>query len=134
MPTRPLGELISTLDWDVPKRLIPSGLIPFAEEGNDTGPIVFDIRGTKDQIDFPIRVYDHDYGGDLNGLSEVISSSFSKMIECLTHFLVETRKQKRFDVIPDFYKIDPTGAGSTGKSYWESWIEKEKANYEEFGY
>ena len=134
LPTTPLEELISTLDWDIPKRLIPLGLIPFAEEGNDSGPLVFDQRNTKNNIDSPIRVYDHDYGGELDGLSEVIFSSFSKMIECLTHFLVATRKQKRFDVIPHFYRIDPTGAGSTGKYYWQSWIEMEKANYEEFGY
>ena len=134
LPTRPLEDLISTLDWEIPKRLIPLGLIPFAAEGNDSGPLVFDQRKAKNNIDFPIRVYDHDYGGDLEGLSEVIFSSFSKMLECLTHFLVATRKRKRFDVISDFYKIDPTGAGSTGKYYWQSWIEMEKANYEEFGY
>jgi hypothetical protein len=132
LPTRPLEQIINNLDWDIPEQLIPLGLIPFAVEGNDAGPLVFDTRNTNDKKDFPIRVYDHEYGGDLDGLSEIIFSSFSKMLECLTHFLNETKTKKRFEVIPDFYTIDPNGAGLTGKSYWASWTQMEKANYEEF--
>ncbi len=134
MATRPLEKLIDNLDWDIPEQLIPLGLIPFADEGNDAGPLVFDTRNKIGKVDFPIRVYDHEYGGDLDGLSEIIFSSFDKMLECLTHFLNETKTKKRFEVIPDFYTIDPNGAGSTGKSYWASWIDMIKANYEEFGY
>jgi hypothetical protein len=133
-PTRPLEELINNCDWDIPKQLIPLGLIPFAEEGNDIGPLVFDTRNSKDKKDFPIRVYDHEYGGDINGLSEIVFSSFEKLLECLTHFLTETQTKKSFEVISDFYSIDPAGAGLTGKSYWAGWIEMEKSNFEEFGY
>ncbi len=134
LPTKPLEKLIENLDWYIPEQLIPLGIIPFADEGNDSGPLVFDTRNTNDKKDFPIRVYDHEYKGGLDGLSEIIVSSFEKMLECLTHFLTETMTKKRFEVIPDFYTIDPNGAGSTGKSYWENWIEMEKANFEEFGY
>lgn len=134
LPARPLEQIIINLDWDLPKLLIPAGLIPFADEGNDTGPLVFDIRNTAESKDFPIRVYDHEYGGDPEGLSEIIFSSFSKMLECLTHFLIETKNRKRFEVIPDFYSIDPEGAGLTGRSYWAAWSNMEKANFEEFGY
>lgn len=134
LPTRPLEKIIDNLDWDIPKELIPHGLIPFAHDGNDEGPLVFDIRYATTKSDFPIRVYDHEYDGDLEGLSEIIFSSFSKMLECLTHFLAETKTKKRFEVIPDFYGIDPTGAGSTGKLYWASWTEMEQTNYEKFGY
>ena len=134
LPTRPLEGIITNLDWDIPEQLIPLGLIPFADEGNDVGPLVFDTRNANDKKDFPIRVYDHEYDGDLDGLSEIIFSSFDKMLECLTHFLTETKTKKRFEVIPDFYTIDPYGAGSTGKSYWASWTQMEKANFEEFGY
>jgi len=134
LPTRPLEEIIKNLDWDIPERLIPLGFIPFADDGNGIGPLVFDSRNSKDKKDFPIRVYDHEYGGGLAGLSEIIFSSFEKMLECLTHFLNEAKTRKRFEVIPDFYSIDPNGAGSTGKSYWASWIETEKSSFEEFGY
>ena len=134
LPTRPLEQIINILDWDLPAKLIPLGLIPFADEGNDAGPLVFDTRNTKEKTDFPIRVYDHEYANDLDGLSEIIFSSFDKMLECLTHFLTETKTRKRFDVIPDFYAIDPNGAGSTGKSYWANWTKMEKANFDEFGY
>jgi hypothetical protein len=56
------------------------------------------------------------------------------MLACLTHFLNETNTRKNFEVIADFYTIDPNGAGSTGQSYWESWIAMGRANFEEFGY
>jgi hypothetical protein len=138
LPTKPLQKLIYNLDWDIPDQLIPLGLIPFADEGNDKGnnkgSLVFDTRNTTDKKDFPIRAYDHEYDGDLEGLSEIIFSSFDKMLECLTHFLTQTKMRKRFEVIPEFYTIDPNGAGSTGKSYWASWTQMKKAYFEEFGY
>jgi hypothetical protein len=134
IPTMPLQSIVDNLDWPIPEQLIPMGLIPFADEGNDAGPLVFDARNRKDSKDFPIRVYDHEYGGDLEGLSEIIFSSFEKMLECLTHFLKEIQTKKNFEVIPDFFAIDPSGAGSTVKSYWLGWTEMERANYDEFGY
>ncbi|NPE47859.1 SMI1/KNR4 family protein [Sphingobacterium sp. arapr2] len=134
LPSQPLAEIISNLDWYIPEQLIPLGLIPFASEGNDTGPLVFDTRGSVEKNDYPIRVYDHEYDGELDGLSEIIFSSFSKMLACLTHLLNETKTRKHFEVIADFYAIDPDGAGSTGRPYWESWIAMGRANFEEFGY
>lgn len=134
VPNMPLQGIIDNLDWHIPEQLIPIGLVPFADEGNDAGPLVFDTRNKKDRNDFPIRVYDHEYGGDLEGLSEIIFSSFEKMLECLTHFLNEIKTKKNFEVIPDFFVIDPSGAGSTGKSYWLEWTEMQRYNYEEFGY
>ncbi len=123
LPTIPLADIIGNLDWDIPEQLIPLGLIPFASDGNDAGPLVFDTRGTTNSTDYPIRVYDHEYCGDLEGLSEIIFSSFSKMLQCITHFLTETKTKECFEVLPDFYTIDPTGAGATGKSYWDGWID-----------
>ncbi len=134
MPTKPLEKVIRNLDWYIAEQLIPHGLIPFADEGNDVGPLVFDTRNQTAKIDYPIRIYDHSYMGDLKGLSDVIFSSFERMVECLSHFLVETKERRQFEVIPEFYKIDPKGAGHTGKTYWDSCIEMGKANYEEFGY
>lgn len=133
-PTEPLREIIDNLDWPIAEQLIPSGLIPFADEGNDAGPLVFDMRNQINRQDFPIRVYDHEYGGDLDGLTEIIFSSFNKMIACLTHYLNRTKTKNSFEVIPDFFFIDPTGAGSSGRTYWTNWTEMEKANFEEFGY
>ncbi|WP_316800174.1 SMI1/KNR4 family protein [Pedobacter frigidisoli] len=134
LPTKPLEQVIDNLNWDVAEQLILLGLIPFADDGNDAGPLVFDTRNANNKEDFPIRVYDHEYGGDLDGLNEIVFSSFEKMLECLTHFLTETKTRKSFEVIPGFYTIDPKGAGSTGKSYWASWTQMEKANFEQFGY
>jgi hypothetical protein len=120
-PTVPLKSVADHLDWYVAEKLISQGLIPFADEGNDTGPLVFDTRNRNNENDFPIRVYDHEYMGDLSGLSDVIFSSFSKMLECLTHLLNESKTKNQFHIIPDFFKIDPDGAGLTGRSYFNLW-------------
>jgi hypothetical protein len=118
-PTIPLKSVADNLDSYIAEQLIPQGLIPFADDGNDAGPLVFDMRNRgTDSNDFPIRVYDHEYMGDLAGLSNVIFSSFSKMLECMTHLLHESRTKDQADIIPDFLKIDPDGAGKTGKSYF----------------
>ena len=132
-PTKPLESIVTLLDNSV--YLVSQGLIPFGDEGNDTGPLVFDTRNQTDSQDFPIRVHDHEYYNDLNGLSEIIFSSFNKMLECITHFLTEMENETKqsFEIIPDFFKIDPDGAGNTGEGYWESWIEMEKEIFEEFG-
>lgn len=129
LPTQPLKEIIDNLNWHIPAQLIPIGLIPFADEGNDAGPLVFDTRNQIGRKDFPIRVYDHEYGGELAGLSEIVFSSFGKMLECLTYFLNGIKKKESFEVIPGFYDIDPNGAGSTGKSYWNSWVEMMRSNF-----
>lgn len=129
-PNEPLYELRSNLDWYVPEQLIPLKIYPFADEGNDAGPLVFDAREPVEKNEFPVRVYDHEYGGESEGLSEVIFSSFAKLLECITHFL-ELRKTKNdYEIIPYFFTIDPMGAGSTGRDYWNGWIEMLKANDE----
>jgi hypothetical protein len=85
-------------------------------------------------IEFPIRVYDQEYGGNLEGLSEIIFSSFPKLLECLTHYLIELKTRNNFEIIPDFFKIDPDGAGKTGVNYWLSWTSMQRENFNEFGY
>ena len=133
-PNLPLKEVRQNLDWFIAEQLIPQKLYPFGDEGNDAGPLVFDGRrlNVKDN-EFPIRYYDHEFGGDLEGLSEIIFSSFEKLLECLTHYLTELKMRKNFEIIPDFFKIDPTGAGLTGVEYWLSWTNMQKANFERFG-
>lgn len=133
-PIRPLESLKQVLDWFIAERLITQKIYPFADEGNDTGPLVFDGRVMVPDNEFPIRVYDHSYGGGLGGLSEIIFSSFLKLLECLTHYLTELKTRRNFEIIPDFFQIDPVGAGKTGVDYWNSWIEMQKLNFEEFGY
>ena len=129
-PTRPLESLKQSLDWFIPEQLIPLKLYPFADEGNDTGPLVFDGRESVQDYEFPVRVYDHEYGGDLEGLSEIVFSSFPKLLKCLTHYLTELKTRQNFEIIPDFFQIDPQGAGKTGIDYWLSWVGMQKANFE----
>ena len=132
-PNLPLKDIEQKLNWFIPQQLIPEKIYPFADEGNDTGPLVFDGRLKKIDNNFPIRVYDQEFGGDLEGLSEVIFSSFDKLLECLTHYMTELKTRKNFEIIPDFFKIDPIGAGSTGIDYWLSWASMQKSNFEMFG-
>ncbi|MNL48038.1 hypothetical protein D3C87_1708650 [compost metagenome] len=120
------------MNWFIAEQLIPLKLYPFGNEGNDAGPLVFDGRIDTINNEFPIRVYDHEFGGDLEGLSEIIFSSFEKLLACLTHYMTELKTRKSFEIIPDFFKIDPTGAGLTGIDYWLSWANMQKANFVEF--
>ena len=84
-PTEPLKELERNLNWFIPEKLIPQRIYPFGDEGNDSGPLVFDGRIPVANNDFPVRFYDNEFGGDLEGLSEIIFSSFPKLLECVTH-------------------------------------------------
>jgi hypothetical protein len=132
-PLQPLQEVKNNLDWYIAKQLIPQKIYPFATEGNDGGPLVFDGRIEVANNEFQIRVYDQDFGGNLEGLGEVVFSSFSKLLECLTHYMLELKARKSFEILPDFFRIDPDGAGKTGIDYWLSWAAMQRANFQEFG-
>ncbi len=132
-PTEPLQHIIDNLDYDLAKELIDAKLYPFGDEGNDAGPLVFDGRYEVEDNEYPIRIYDHEYGGDMEGLSEIIFSSFPKLLECFIHYIQELKTRKNFEIIPDFFQIDPTGAGKTGVDYWLEWVAMEKENDEMFG-
>lgn len=125
-PTKPMEKVISNLDNFTAERLIQHGLIPFADAGNDAGPLVFDTRNQIDNTDFPVRPYEHEYCGDLAGLGDIIFSSFTKMLECLTYYLEETQTRNSFEVVSEFYEIDPEGAGSTGRDFWSIWTDVEE--------
>jgi hypothetical protein len=132
-PNLLLKEVNDNLDWFIPEQLIPQKLYPFGNEGNDAGPLVFDGRVNVQNNEFPIRYYDHEFGGGLEGLSEIIFSSFEKLLECLTHYMSELKTRKNYEIIPDFFKIDPNGAGLTGVEYWLSWANMQKENFEAIG-
>lgn len=132
-PNAPLAELKDNLKWRYSKQLISNKLFPFAQEGNDNGTIVFDGRNDIEGDEFPIRVYNHQYRGDLEGLSEIIFSSFSKLLVCMTHFMKNLQSRKDFEIIPDFFEIDMLGAGDTGRNYWIGWRDMLKSNDEFFG-
>lgn len=122
-PLFPLQDIVKGLEWFIPQQLIPQKIYPFAYEGNDAGPLVFDGRKSVKGNEFPIRLHDQEYGGSLDGLSEVIFSSFPKLLECITHYMKELKEREGFEIIPDFFKIDPFGAGKTGVDYWLDWVE-----------
>ena len=132
-PNLLLKDIRKNLDWFIAQQLIPQKLYPFGGEGNDIGPLVFDGRITSQNNEYPIRFYDQEFGGNLEGLGEIIFSSFEKLLECLTHYMTELKTRKNFEIIPDFFKIDPTGAGLTGIDYWLCWTNMLKADFEEFG-
>jgi hypothetical protein len=132
-PTEPLQNIIDNLDYDLARDLVDSKLYPFGDDSNDVGPLVFDARHEVDDNEYPIRLYDHEFGGNLEGLGEIIFSSFSKLLECFTHYIQEIKTRKNFEIIPDFFQIDPSGAGKPGIDYWLAWIAMEKENDELFG-
>ena len=119
LPNEPLEEVRNELEYG--GDLISQGLYPFASDGNDAGPWVFDARWPVAGNEFPIRVYDHEYLDDLNGLSEIIFSSFGKMLECLTYFLSRPETMESGEAVRAFFTIDPAGAGGPGEHYWLSY-------------
>ena len=64
-------------------------------------------------------------------MGPIIFSSFTKLLECTTHFL-EQKDKHPFEIFPDFKEIDPEGAGKDGADYWDMWTNMEKENYEYF--
>lgn len=133
-PLQPLQELKAELDWHIPKKLAPQKIYAFGSDGNDSGPLVFDGRISTKNNEFPIRVYDEDFGGTLEGLSEIIFSSFSKLLECITHYMNELKTKRNYEIIPEFFELDPEGAGKTGIDYWLLWASGLRTEFEEFGY
>lgn len=117
-PRFPLKDLRQLFDWYIAEQLIPHHIYPFGEAGNDLGPLVFDGRQEVAGNNFPIRAYDHEFGGDLAGLTGIIFSSFDKLLECTTYFMKERKFRRDFEIIPEFFSIDPAGAGLTGVKYW----------------
>ncbi|RPD46832.1 hypothetical protein DNI29_11770 [Hymenobacter sediminis] len=123
LPNEPLRHLAAELKTGEYLDLTTQGLYTFAQANNDAGPLVFDARQPVENNEFPIREYEHDagnYSGDLAGLSEVIFSSFSKMLECLTFFLNRPKAMDQTEAVRAFFTIDPTGAGGPGREYWLS--------------
>lgn len=118
-----LSSLAAEYNWDLPKLLTGNRLYVFGDGGNDIGPLVFDGREPKSGNEFPIREYDHEYiDGEPEALTEIMFSSFTKMIECLLHFLEEGSKTGYNAAIRQFYHIDPAGAGDDGRGYWTPWF------------
>jgi hypothetical protein len=131
-PNEPLKEIINVLNNDFAENLIAIKVYPFGDEGNDMGPLVFDGRKEMTNNEFPIRFFDYDYYGDIEGLSEIIFSSFLKLLECITYFLEEVKTRKIHEIIPHFFSIDPEGAGKTGVNYWLAQANMAKENEEYF--
>lgn len=120
---RNLSLLASEYDWDLPPLLAGNQLYIFGDEANDVGPLVFDGRDATPGNEFPIRVYDHEFiDGEPEALSEIIFSSFTKMVECLLHYIKASPESGHGTSIRQFYDIDPEGAGSQGREYWDTWM------------
>lgn len=58
---RRYGVCVSlALDGYDPDQIAGAGLLPIAEDGNDGGPLVVDVRAGGDPDVAPIRLWDHD--------------------------------------------------------------------------
>lgn len=122
----PFGEL---RDWFFkayrPEQLGQIGLIPFGDEGIGIGPLCFDTRHSS-STDWPIRYVDHDSSPE-DAIGPIIFSTFHKLLECYVHSLSGngTDYWSCIERIPDFFVLDPTGAGGPGREYWDAWLEDE---------
>jgi hypothetical protein len=110
----PLRNLRGYWTCSMGMALFAEGFLPFGEEGNDSGPLCFDVR-TPNQC--PVVYYEHELSPKHpKAFSAPIFSSFDKMIECVVVSL-----DKEYDITAEeIFAIDPRGAGSTGREYWTS--------------
>lgn len=117
-PNKPFDELRDLiLNSYFPERIKGIGLIPFASDGNDAGPLCFDTRQSRNDADYPIVLWDHDWVGTHNEISPTIFSSFTKLLECCVH-LWSKDKTPYTQGIAGFVEIDPDGAGGPGRTHW----------------
>lgn len=126
----PFGQLRDYFFNYRPENLSQIGLIPFGEERIGIGPLCFDTRQTN-SVDWPIRYFDHDSSSDDaidDAIGPIIFSSFYKLLECCVHYLSGPRADhwSCLERIPDFFELDPAGAGGPGREYWEAWLEDEE--------
>jgi hypothetical protein len=121
-PSKPLQEIIDGLNYDFAKDLIMFKLYPFASDGGDRGIWAFDGRVEMDGNEYPVRLCDYDIeileDNDIKNLTQIIFSSFPKLLECITHFLKGINTRPDFELILEFFQIDPEGAGKPGFDYW----------------
>ncbi len=110
LPSEPLAELAELLDFD---SLVDNGFVPFANDGADIGLWVFDARKEIEGNEFPVTFYDYEHG-----LGDIIFSSFPKALECLTFYLEHLNSSSEGDIIREFIRIDPHGAGNSGLDFW----------------
>lgn len=119
----PLGPLCQRiLGGDRPREL---GLVPFGDEGMmDAGDLCFDARAPRDDADWPIVYWDHEWERSPHEIGPTIFSNFAKLLECAIHFLQgDHRFGARRHRIAGFFDIDPDGAGGPGREYWQTWLQ-----------
>lgn len=112
------------------------GLLPFGDEAMmDAGPLCFDSRDGSDPDRWPIRYWDHEWCDTPQEVGPVIFSSFDKLIEACTQYMLEFAAVKaampdepdawldnRQKCIRALMSADPQGAGGPGRQYWETWV------------
>lgn len=97
---------------DIPREL---GLIPFADERNDAGPICFDPRAGGDPDRWPVVYWDHEYGLDPSGIFPLFSC-FPAMLRAITAYLeCDGDEEARLIALLD---ADPDGADDAAGDYW----------------
>lgn len=121
----PFGELRDLFfNWR-PEHVSQRGLIAFGEERLGIGPLCFDARQRLPESDWPILYFDHENPDPDDAIGPVLFSSFEKLLACCVHYLSGpgTDDWTRKEQIPEFFDIDPSGAGGPGREYWEEWLE-----------
>lgn len=118
-------------------RPLELGLLPFGDEAMmDAGPICFDTRDGGAPDNWPIRYWDHEYNSTPEEVGPVIFSSFGKLTECCTKYMLcfaavrerlpdasDEWLDHRGECIRAMMEADPSGAGGPGREYWGQFLE-----------
>ena len=93
------------------------GYLPIGWEVNDAGPIILDLNVKPLP---PVRFVHMIPGSNLKeNVSGIVFSSFANLLTCMIHFFEKGERSSVDQLVSDFAKIDPNGAGSEfGQEYW----------------
>jgi len=121
----PFKDLNDLIDFGNSIGILEKQLIPFGDECNDVGPLVFDLNYPNK----PIRFYETQFFGSDEGIGPIIFSDFESLLKCSISFMNNYDKIG-YNAINYFFEIDPKGAGESGKGYWKFIIEQNQQYWE----
>ncbi len=77
----PLEDFVGHLDaMDSQPYFSSRNIIPFAHDGNDVGPLCFDLSRRRADGDCPVRLYDHELLPDTTYNGEPFADSFDALL------------------------------------------------------
>lgn len=97
LPNAPLKDLCDSVQWMNDERMLfrKRNVFPFADDGNDTGPLCFDLTRPLPDGDYPILLFDHELLHQPEYAGMEVAESFSRLLDLIEASLLNFDKQPR---------------------------------------